>query len=57
MRDPDRIPVILEQVRVLWEKNPDWRLCQLVVNVAKPTAPCPQIFNVEDEAFQKNLEA
>ena len=32
MRDPKRIPRILDQIRVIWEKNPDLRFCQLIGN-------------------------
>jgi len=33
MRDPARIPIILEQIRKIWEQHPDLRLCQLIGNV------------------------
>lgn len=32
MRDPYRIYRILEQLQILWEKNPDMRLGQLLQN-------------------------
>lgn len=32
MRDPARIPRILEALRVEWEKQPDLRLGQLLLN-------------------------
>ena len=34
MRDPDRIPQVLEKVARLWRMYPDWRLGQLTANVA-----------------------
>lgn len=34
MRDPDRIPHVLEKVAELWRTYPDWRLGQLVANIA-----------------------
>ena len=34
MRDPNRIGPTLEVIRQLWEKYPDWRLGQLVFNLA-----------------------
>jgi len=34
MRDPERIPAVLEFVERLWRKHPDWRLGQLISNVA-----------------------
>lgn len=33
MRDPKRIPIILEYIKLLWEKYPDQRLGQLLSNV------------------------
>ena len=32
MRDPKRIPRILEIVRQLWEKHPDSRFGQMLIN-------------------------
>ena len=32
MRDPERIPRILELISFIWERNPDLRLCQLIGN-------------------------
>ena len=34
MRDSKRIPEMVEVLRTLWEKHPDQRLGQLIVNVA-----------------------
>lgn len=33
MRDPNRIPIVLDYIRRLWEKHPDWRLGQLLCNL------------------------
>jgi uncharacterized protein YihD (DUF1040 family) len=54
MRDPARIPVLLEALRVAWEKNPDLRLTQLLVNTldARPNA----IFYVEDDITLARLK-
>jgi len=30
MRDPDRIPKILNEIKEVWEMNPDLRLGQLI---------------------------
>lgn len=40
MRDPERIPIILDYIKLLWEKYPDQRLGQLLINV--------------DSTFEKN---
>jgi len=34
MRDPARIPLVLEALRIYWEQNPDLRLGQIVSNLA-----------------------
>lgn len=31
-RDPARIPEVLETIKKIWEKNPDLRLMQLLMN-------------------------
>ena len=34
VRDPKRIPIILKELGVLWERVPDLRLGQLIENLA-----------------------
>ena len=51
MRDPARIEPMLDAIRKLWQMFPDWRLCQLVVNVACIGDP----FYMEDDEFLKRL--
>lgn len=51
MRDPKRIPIVLEAIRKHWEKVPDWRLGQLIVNASS----CDP-FYMEDDILIKNLE-
>ena len=34
MRNPDRIPEIIELLQKAWELVPDWRLGQLIYNMA-----------------------
>ena len=36
MRDPERIPKVLEAIREVWERNPNLRLGQIVV-IAHPS--------------------
>jgi len=57
MRDPDRIPLILEKVRELWEKYPDLRLGQLIANAhnCSPNRKC-DIFYIEDDLLTQGLE-
>jgi hypothetical protein len=55
MRDPKRIEVVLDALREIWLHNPDLRLGQIVVNAIRPTDPCPQIFNAEDDVLLDGL--
>lgn len=54
-RDPARINGILDKLREVWERHPDLRLTQLVVNVAGATPPCPEIFYLDDDALLRGL--
>ena len=51
MRDPDRIPVILERLQKVWEKYPDLRFGQLVLNVLRN-----DFYYVEDEELVSRIE-
>ena len=55
MRDPARIPLILEAVRKVWEQNPDLRLGQIIVNATSNPHSCQSIFTTEDEVLLKGL--
>lgn len=50
MRDPDRIPVILGQIEQLWERYPDLRLGQLILNIFRD-----DFYHVEDEELVRRL--
>lgn len=54
MRDPARIPRILEKVHHLWEANPDWRLGQIISNSLYESgiSDRPYIFYVEDAVLE-----
>ncbi len=56
MRDPARIPFILDHLRKVWEAHPDLRLGQLVVNAAT-VRPQLDPFYIEDEELIGRLEA
>jgi len=51
MRDPNRIPEILSVLSRVWYKNPDLRLCQLIVNTTGMGDP----YYFEDEELLKKL--
>lgn len=53
MRDPKRIPEILKEIERIWNKNPDLRLVQLLLNVMTPfNAP----YCMEDDKLLKKLK-
>ena len=55
MRDPNRIDLILNQLRDAWKQQPDMRLGQLLVVMARPTNPCPELFHLEDDQLAHRL--
>ncbi len=55
MRDPERIDSILEQLRTIWQREPDLRLGQLIVIATKPSESCLEVFNIEDERLAAGL--
>ncbi len=57
MRDPARIPELCELLQRTWQRSPDLRLGQLVVNAIKPESPCPAVFHAEDNTIRRGLNA
>jgi uncharacterized protein YihD (DUF1040 family) len=53
MRDPNRIPKILEDLKNIWSKNPDLRLCQLLSNLVYDANI---LYHVEDDELIKGLK-
>lgn len=51
MRDPERIDHILEVLGRAWKTVPDYRLCQLMVNLFGTDS-----FYVEDDTVAQTLE-
>lgn len=56
MRDPARIARIAELLVQVWNKVPDWRLTQLVINTCEPSESCAPVFNMEDDEFELRLQ-
>lgn len=56
MRTFDDIDEILAALREAWLRNPEQRLGQLLVNVANPKMPCPELFYLEDQALLERLK-
>jgi len=52
MRDPDRIPLILQRIEQVWERYPDLRLGQLLLNVMGD----PPLYGIEDEELARRIE-
>lgn len=57
MRDPQRIDDVLAALRGAWLESPDLRLGQLLINAARPCAPCPEVFHMEDEELLRRLNS
>ena len=55
MRDPNRIDVILEQLRAVWLLEPDLRLGQLVFNATRLADPSLEIFSIDDDLLASGL--
>ncbi len=57
MREKARIKPILLELQEIWEQNPDLRLGQLMVIATRPTDPCPEVFNIEDDQLLDGLRS
>lgn len=51
MRNPKRIPVIIETLQDIWENKPDLRFGQLVYSLYKQNFGDRDIFFIEDDDF------
>ena len=56
MRDPDRINIVLEEIRRIWLHDPDLRLGQLLMVAVRPKDSCPELFYIEEKDLMKRLE-
>ncbi len=54
-RDEGRIENILSLVKQAWLKNPDQRLLQLLLNIARSPTPHLELFNLEDNVLHGRL--
>lgn len=48
---------LLTALREAWLRNPEQRLGQLLVNVANPKTPSPELFYLEDKALLERLRS
>lgn len=54
MRDPNRIPRVLELLEKVWQEVPNWRLGQLIENIARDMG-WNDAFYMEDDDLEKEL--
>ena len=54
MRDPNRIPRVLNLLGKVWAEVPDWRLGQLIENIARDMG-WNDAYYMEDDVLQKEL--
>lgn len=55
MRDPNRIDNVIEKVRRIWKLVPDWRLGQLICNIARDGGGWNS-FYFEDDALETFID-
>ena len=55
MRPVERIPEVLSSLKKVWEKYPDMRLGQLLMNIARLAGPEQNLFYIEDDELLKRL--
>ena len=56
MRDIDRIDNLLDNIRELWWRSPDLRLCQLLSSIAdKADWNSVDLFYLEDDVLNKQI--
>ena len=53
MRDPKRIKRILKTIEDIWEKNPDLRFTQLIMNALNMNS---DPYYIEDDVLEKSLQ-
>lgn len=54
MRNPSRIPRVLKLLEKAWEEVPDWRLGQLISNIARDVG-WSDAYYLEDDDLEKEL--
>ena len=54
MRDPNRIPRVLDLLEKVWQEAPDWRLGQLIENIARDMG-WNDAYYMEDDDLEKEL--
>lgn len=55
MRDQHRIDEMVELLRALWKKFPEWRMTQLVLNAHSVAAAPEEAYFAEDDVLERGL--
>jgi uncharacterized protein YihD (DUF1040 family) len=56
MKDPNRIPIILELLGMYWEKHPDKDLLSLIDDLAEENGPSSEDLNIyDDDSLREDL--
>lgn len=55
MRDQNRIPKIIDLLEKVWKEVPDWRLGQLIENIARDIG-WNDAYYMEDDDLEKELK-
>jgi hypothetical protein len=61
MRDPNRIPLVLDQLRQVWQLSPDMRFGQLLYALVHQAAGNPasfesKLFNMEEDELSRLIK-
>jgi uncharacterized protein YihD (DUF1040 family) len=57
MGDPARIPTVLQAIERIWRAHPDWRLGQLVCNLAAWADPTQEVvWDIEDDVLVAEVQ-
>lgn len=56
MRKKERMERIFSKIKLVWEKNPDLRLMQLLINAIQPKDSCSELYYYEDTNLEEKLE-
>ena len=54
MRDPKRIPIVMDNIMHEWIKNPDYRLGQMISNAMHGCSV--DLFYIEDDELVKRIQ-
>ena len=52
-RDPERIDPMIDALRALWHRHPDYRLAQLIVNLTGKVSP--EVYSFEDAPLERSI--